>query len=210
MNLIDVIAQPRILLACAGFAVINLLLAKLEQHLLMRLSGERLPSWLAERIYLPLARVLSILLFIALAYPTLYGLHAAPTLPQLLDGGQQRLSLLLNLGFLLSLLLPVLPGFARLPSLVLPIQGLLAAALLFHWLATARGSDVTLWPGGLTTGAILIWLILAQRAAAGLAALLTDHGHSPEREQVYYETALLFLQVPALLLYTVSLGEQLH
>jgi len=58
----------------------------------------------------------------------------------------------------------------------------------------------------------MVWLVLAQRLAAWIAESLIDHSqlHGADREQVYFETALLFFQVPAILLYTVGLGEQLH
>ena len=175
MNLIDAFAQPRMLFACASFAALNLLLAKGEQHVLAALPARGLPTWVAEHIYLPLARVFSLLLFIALAYPALFGLREAPSLIELLNGGEQRVSHLINLGFLLSLLLPLLPLLGRLPSLVLPIQSLLAAAMLFHWLAVARGVEVNLWPGGITATAIVVWLVLAQRLAAWIAESLIDH-----------------------------------
>jgi hypothetical protein len=212
MNLIDAFAQPRMLFACASFAALNLLLAKVEQRILAALPAHSLPTWIAEHVYLPLARVFSLLLFIALAYPALFGLREAPPLIDLLNSGEQRVSHLINLGFLLSLLLPLLPLFGRLPSLVLPIQSLLAAATLFHWLAAARGIEVDLWPGGIAATAIVVWLVLAQRLAAWLAEALIDHNqlHSADRERIYFETALLFFQVPAILLYTVGLGEQLH
>jgi hypothetical protein len=212
MNLIDAFAQPRMLLACASFATLNLLLAKAEQQVLAALPAHSLPTWVAEHIYLPLARIFSLLLFIVLAHPALFGLREAPSIIELLNGGEQRVSHLINLGFLLSLLLPLLPLFGRLPSLVLPIQSLLAAAMLFHWLAAARGIEVDPWPGGITATVIMVWLVLAQRLAAWLAEALIDHSqlHSADRERIYFESALLFFQVPAILMYTVGLGEQLH
>lgn len=212
MNAFDAFAQPRMLLACAAFAVLNLLLARAERHFLAAMSGHGITAWLTEHVYLPLGRVFSILVFIALAYPALYGLREAPGVFELLRGGEHRMSHLINAGFLLSLLLPLLPVLGRLPDLVLPLQGLLAAAMLFHWLAQARGTEVNLWPGWFTALAIVIWLTVAQRLAARIAGLLVDpwHPDSADRERIGYETAVLFFQVPALLLYTVGLGEQLH
>lgn len=212
MTLIDVFAQPRMLLACSVFSIVNLLLAKGEAHFLAAMDTHNITAWLAEHIYLPLLRVFSLLLFIALAYPALFGLREAPSILELIGGGEQRISHLVNLGFLLSLLLPLLPAFGHLPNLVLPIQSLLAAAMLFHWLAAARGIEVNLWPGWITTAAITLWLVLAQRLAAWLTTSLIYHKqlHSNDHERIYFETALLFLQVPAILLYTAGLGEQLH
>lgn len=212
MNLIDAIAQPRMLLACTAFAGLNLLLAKAELRFLAALHEHDITAWLAEHVYLPLGRICTILAFIALAYPALYGLREAPGVLALLQGGEHRLSHLINLAFLLSLLLPLLPLLGRLPGLVLPVQGLLAAAMLFHWLAQTRGIDATLWPGWATAAGIVVWLVLAQRLATRGADLLVDHWRtdSGERERLYYDSLLLFFQMPAILLYTVGLGEQLH
>lgn len=214
MTLIDAIAQPRVLFACLIFGVLNLLLARREQRFLASMAEHGLTAWLAEQIYLPLARIFSILVFIGLAYPALFGVREAPDIGQLLTGGQHRVSQLINLGFLLSLLLPLLPVIGRLTGLILPAQGLLAAAMLFGWLAQARGIDANLWPGWSTAGLILLWAVLGQRLAVWIAHQFGDSWQpdstSDDLSRVYYETAILFFQMPAILLYTVGLGEQLH
>lgn len=213
MTLIDAIAQPRILLACLSFGVLNLLLANIEQRFLAAMAEHTLTGWLAEHVYLPLARIFTILIFIALAYPAMFGLREAPGIQTLLHGGEHRISHLVNLAFLLSLLLPLLPVAGRLPGLVLPAQGLLAAAMLFGWLAQARGVDVRLWPGWTTAALIVLWIVLGQRLAVWIAQQLGETRYHPtdgDPERVYYETAILFFQVPAILLYTLGLGEQLH
>ena len=212
MNVIDALAQPRILIACAVFAVVNLLLARAERHFLVAMSEHGITAWLSEHIYLPLGRVFAVLILIALAYPALFGVHDAPGILQLLRNGEQRVSHLVNVGFLLSLLLPFVPVFGRLPGLVLPVQTLFAAAMLFHWLAQTRGIEATLWPGWMTAILIVVWLVLAHRLAAFGAGLFTDHSRpdAAEWERTWYETALLIFQIPAVLLYTVRLGQQLH
>lgn len=214
MTLIDAIAQPRMLFACLVFGLVNLLLASIERRFLAVLAEHTVTGWLGEHVYLPLARIFSVLLFIALAYPVLYGLREAPGFLALLGSGAQRLSHLVNLAFLLSLLLPLLPLAGRLPGLVLPAQGLLAAAMLFRWLAQARGVEAQLWPGWTTAGLIVLWLVLGQRLAAGIAQWLGDLRPAPaagdDQERVYYETVILFFQVPAILLYTLDLAQQLH
>ena len=212
MNLIDVLAQPRMLIACAVFAAVNLLLARAERRFLVALSEHSMTAWLSEHIYLPLGRVFAVLMLIALAYPVLFGVHDAPGILQLLRSGEQRVSHLVNVGFLLSLLLPFVPVFGRLPGLVLPVQALFAAAMLFHWLAQAHGVEAALWPGWLTAILIVVWLVLAHRLASFGAGLFTDHSQpdGADWERTWYETALVFFQIPAVLLYTVRLGQQLH
>ena len=212
MNLIDILAQPRMLTACAAFAAVNLLLARPERRFLVAMSEHGMTAWLCEHIYLPLGRVFAVLMLIALAYPVLFGVHDAPGILQLLRSGEARVSHLVNVGFLLSLLLPFVPVFGRLPGLVQPVQALFAAAMLFHWLAQARGIEAALWPGWLTAILIVMWLVLARRLAAFGAGLFTDHSRpdDAEWERTWYETALVFFQIPAVLLYTVRVGQQLH
>lgn len=214
MTLIDSLAQPRLLLACASFGVLNLMLAIGEMRFHAAMAEHGITAWLAEHFYLPLARLFTMLVFIGFAYPALFGLRDAPGILMLLDADPQRMSRLINLGFMLSLLLPLLPVLGRLPSLVLPAQGLLAAALLFSWLAQARGVDVTLWPGGYRAGLILVWLILGQRLALWTAQHFSDGWRTQtgngDRARLYYETVILFFQMPAILLYTLGLSEQLH
>lgn len=203
MNLIDALAQPRNLLACFGFGILNLLLASYEQRFLARMAEHSITAWLAEQVYLPLARILSILLFISLAYPVLFGLREAPGIYSLLAGGEQRISQLINLGFLLSLFLPLLPVIGRVPSLVLPAQGMLAAAVLFNWLAPSQGLTVSLWPGWITLGWVLLWAVLGQRLAVWIAQQLGEHWNpqeiSEDQTRVYYETTILLFQIPAIL-----------
>lgn len=213
MTLLDTLAQPRVLLACLVFGVLNLLLMFAEQRLLI--AAERAhasTSWLMEHIYLPLARIVCILIFIALAYPALFGVQDAPSLGNLLGAGDRRTSTLINLSFLLSLLLPFVPLLGRLPSLVLPLQSLLASAMLFTWLAQARSVEVSLWPGWMTLGVMLLWLVIGQRLALWLAQLFGDQWYPTrdDMDRVFYEMTVLFLQLPAILIYTVQLGKQLH
>lgn len=212
MTLIDALAQPRMLLACLVFGVLNLLLMLVEQRLLIAASNAHITTgWLMERIYLPLARIACILIFIALAYPALFGFSEAPAIGTLLGGGERRTSSLINLTFILSLLLPFIPLLGRLPSLVLPLQSLLAAAMLFTWLGEAHGIEVSLWPGWFTLGSMLLWLVLGQWLALRLTYLIADQWtpQSDNSERSLYEMLILFFQLPAILLYTLALGRQL-
>ncbi len=214
MNFIDALAQPRVLLACVVFGILNLLLARTERKFMAAMRENPATDWLADVIYLPLARVFCVLVFLGIAYPAVFGLTEAPNLFTLLDAEDRRTSNLINFTFLLSLLLPWLPVLGRLPSLVLPLQGLLASAMLFSWLALARGIEAQLWPGWTTAGLVLVWLIVGQRLAVWLAQQIGDSWRQSmageDMDQVFYESAVLFFQVPAILMYTVQLGEQVR
>lgn len=211
MIVIDTLAQPRMLFAVLMLALLSLLLTWVEQRL-QATQLERLPGWLLEHIYLPLARIGSVLIFIALAYPTLYGIAAAPPLSALLQADSGRTSVLINLTFLLSLLLPWIPLVGRLPGLIMPAQGLLAAAMIFSWLAQSQGVDAQLWPGWLPIGVILLGLYAGQRLAAWLAQLQGAYSRQQGRsdwEAGWYAALVPLLQLPAMLYYTTQLGQQL-
>jgi len=183
-----------------------------------RLSGwlhhHRVTDWLSEHVYLPLARAALILVFIAMAYPVLYGVTEAPPLPALLASGEHRLSHLINLLFLLSLLLPLLPVIGALPGLILPAQGITAAGLLFHWLIGTTGQAADLFPGWPAAGMILLWIYAGHRLALAAADRLGAWGNTrfemEDMEKAAYEFLILICQTPAILIYTLALGRQLN
>ena len=67
-----------LVIACISFAIAAGLLSVAEQRLLGHLDGLRGPLWIAEHVALPMGRAACVLLFIAIAYPAIYGLAEAP------------------------------------------------------------------------------------------------------------------------------------
>ncbi|MCU0936549.1 MAG: hypothetical protein MUF66_10905 [Gammaproteobacteria bacterium] len=176
-------------------------------------AGHSVVVWLWEHFYLPLLRAAALAGFILLAYPGLFGVAEGPGVGALIADGHARVSHLLGVVFLLSLALPAVPVVGG-PALALPVQGAAGSALVFHWLAEALGVPaVGYWPG---TPALLGAAALAYGAwwAAGWAASaleLTGRRlwNVADAGEVAYQALLLFLQAPALLVYSLGLGRQL-
>lgn len=210
--MLEILFSPRILLATLLLLGASLLLGLLEAPLLHRLRQARPLDTLAAWVGLPLARLLGVLLFIAVAHPRLFGLDAAPALSELMAADGRRWHHLVNSGFLVGLVLPWVPPFNRLPGAVVPAQALTACALVFHWLAAERGMAVSAWPGLVLFAAMLGWSWLAHRLArAGALAAGRNSAHGPAglREALTFESLLLVLQVPIVVAYGAELGSRL-
>jgi len=209
--MLDILFSPRILLATLLLLGASLLLGLLEAPLLHRLRTARPLDTLAAWVGLPLARLLAVLLFVAVAHPRLYGLDAAPALSELMAVDGRRWHHLLNSGFLVGVTLPFVPPFNRLPGAVVPAQAITACALVFHWLAADRGIEATAWPGLGLLGVMLGWSWLAHRLAraAALAAGRGAQGPAEMREALVFESLLLVLQVPIVVAYGAELGSRL-
>lgn len=193
------------LAALLCFAVAGLALAWAEDRL-HRLELEPLAAAWVEHFLLPLGRVFSLMLFLLVAYPALFGVRSAPSLGTLLFGTAGRIDHLINVLFFAGLLLPSLPVLRRLPGLTLPLQGMAGTALLFTWLAQALGAThVRLLPDA---GQALLLAALAALAVAS-ARLLTITIEEPVVRQDAQDLILLWMQALPLLVYARMLGAQL-
>ncbi len=214
MNIADVILHPTLLLALIIYGVAALALVWLEYRYETILHHNPLTAWISAHALAPAARALLLLVFITMTYPILYGVEGAPPLAEVLAGGPHRINHLLNIAVIVSILLPLLPGLGAIPGLVLPVQGIAAAALLFHWLSTALGIDTRLAPSGLVATLIVIWAYVGHKLAWGCAHALAEWTHSrweqADVEKAAYELLILILQIPALLIYTLHLGAPLR
>ncbi len=213
MSLAEVLLSPELVAAFLGYAALSALEALAGARLQTNLESDS-GHWLWQHVYAPLLRAATLLFFILMAYPTLYGLAEAPAVTALLTAEEGRFGHILGIVFVLSLALPLLPVLGALPALMLPMQGMVAAALLFHWLATSLGAEnVRLWPGG---GVALGVVALSATAywLAGHGARLAEHtGHRlfdvADLGELARETLVLLFQAPAIVLYAMALGSQL-
>jgi len=215
MTTLEALTSPALLLALAAYTVVSLLVEWLGRRLLVAVGEVESTHWLFERLLIPSARALALVVFILLAYPTLFGLTEAPSLGSLLNAERSRITHLVNLTFALSLLLPVLPVVGRLPALVLPIQGMAAASLLFHWWAASLPPRwIEFWPDWHTLGILLAMAFvshaLARWLAATIATALRQHYEMAGMEALVYRNIILILQAPVILFYGLSLGRQLN
>lgn len=214
MSLFQILYSGHFILAVSVYGLFILFLLPLSARISTRLEYPLL-QWQWDHIAIPLLEVLLLILFICLAYPEIFGIRQAPSIWLLLQLGELRLNNLMNVLFLVTLLFPLVPVFGERRELVLPIQGIAALMMIFNWLAHELAIEhVSYWPGMQNIFLILIVAILAYWSAARIAAFA---GHRfDERFNVLHSGALfarcliLFMQSPALLIYSVGLGKQLE
>jgi len=214
-ELLATLFSPALLFALLLYSLLVIALEWLTARLQHAVHEVTLTAWLLEHVGLPWARVIALLVFVFLAYPALFGLREAPPLGSLLSAHDGRVSTLINTAFVLSLLLPLLPVAGNWKSIVLPLQAIAVSSLLFHWLTLSLGrADVHYWPGwGIALAIIVLapstqWL--AQHGSHYFGAYIDRLSEREGFDALLYEGLLLLMQVPAILLYTLSLGQQLR
>lgn len=214
MSLATVLLSPQVLGAALLYAVLAILLEVLVLRLHRSVDEHIVVTWGVERVARPLARALAITLFVLAAYPALFGLSEAPSLGELLWSSQGRVNRLVNLAFLVSLLLPLVPVLGSRSALVLPVQGIAVATLMFHWVGAALPQrTVHYWPGWAAVCAVgglaLITPFLARTVARWLGERLDRYTVREGFGPVVYEGLVLLFQLPSILVYTLALGRQL-
>lgn len=213
MSVTEVLFSPRMLIALSLYLAFSIGLTVADG-----LLAQRIPRgvylWLWEHLYLPMFRAVVLMSFILLAYPVLFGLHEAPALADLLSAEDGRVSRLLGLVFLLSLVLPLLPALGTIPALILPLQGIAGAALLFNWVCRARGiAEVSYLPDWQALMAMVslaagtYWL--AQNTLLVTDWLGREFLETADLDELIGEGLTLLLQAPVIIVYGLSLGSQL-
>jgi hypothetical protein len=195
-------------------ALAGMLEPVVEYHVERLVGTNRIAAWTFEHVFAPLLRALIIAGFVLLAYPALYGVRSAPTIAALLAEGTLRLTNLVNVLFLLSLLLPLLvPNFRRTAWLV-PVQGLIATAMVFDWYTEYIGAvSIDWWPGAAPAAVVAVMVIVSHRLAADAGQTLGQRvdGLLGTRgfERLVPNATELVAQLPAVLYYGLSLGRQI-
>lgn len=174
----------------------------------------KLPSyllrWQWEHVAMPLLRVLLLLLFITLSYPKLYGMESAAPLSTILSSESGHVSQLINVLFVLSVLLSLIPIVGEWQALTLPLQGVTAVALIFNWMPGQQTPLACYWPDILTVLVLFALAWLGFRLAVLLGQTL---GHWFDRQyhvigshEMIGNILLLILQGPLVVIYAHSLG----
>ncbi|HEC19046.1 MAG TPA: hypothetical protein ENI97_06840 [Gammaproteobacteria bacterium] len=215
MTLFESLFHPQLLFALAVFGLVSVLVEVVAYKVLLVVADVPPSHWLVAHTILPGARALALVCFILVAYPVLFGVESAPAIGTLLAGGQLRLTSLVNVVFLLSLLLPLVPLFSRWPAVVLPLQAIAASGMVFHWLADSHSiTDIHYWPDHGTLLSLLFIAFITHALAKWLSLqlekridrLIDRRGSEP----LIYRSVVMLMQVPVILLYTLTLGRQLH
>jgi hypothetical protein len=172
-------------------------------------------QWKWDHIFVPLVNVLCMVLFILSAYPSIFGLHTAPSIITLLSGEEFRLNTLINILFLVSILFPLIPLIGSRQALILPGQAIASSMLVFSWLATDYGLEkISYWPGIGTALSIILLAILTYRLAKQASFMLgqkvDNRLHLVDSGELIARCLVLFMQSPAILIYAQGLGRQLN
>ena len=193
------------LTAIVFFVLGSIGLLIVEERLHQNPSLTRIGNWLIEHLYLPTLRAALVLVFVTLAYPALFGMEEAPGIGNLLAAGRHRLDWWINGVLLVSFALPSIPGLCRIPGVILTIQGMVASAILFGWLARDLGIN-QYW---LLPDLKLLVKILFITGSAGLLAQMAGRYLEVARKKLVAESLRLVAQMPALIIFGSALGKQL-
>ena len=141
----------------------------LERCLAPRLRTQPAVARWWRRLGAPSLRSALIVSAVALAYPALFGLRAAPPLVALLANDRVSLGVSLGLVFLARPLALRLAAVRARPGLLDALQGLFAVAVMFRWFAAYLGAaSVSLWPGFAAAAVLAALCLVMPSLAAGL------------------------------------------
>ena len=213
MSLLQIILSGRFIIAVIVYGLATLLFFPLSVCISNKLNNP-IPLWIWDRIAIPLMQVLLLILFICLSYPLIFGIQHAPSLVTLLHGGELRMNNLVNILFLITLFFPLIPVVGKWHELVLPLQGIAAVMMIFGWMTHELGiQHISYWPGIYNIILILMVAILTYWVTVKLAAVA---GHRLDKRfnvvqsgALISNSLILFMQSPAILIYSASLGRQI-
>lgn len=214
MTLLETLLLPRVIGSLIVFAVLAMCEPLLEGRLTRLFRDDGAFDWCWERLLYPLLRAMLVGAFVAALYPALFGLTQAPDISRLVALGHARVNTLLGSLFLCTLVLAAIPATSRHPAVVLPLQGMLATAMLFRWLTEYLGATNTLLLTGWLQIALLFVLAVAAYRIANFGAqrigARIDLAANVSGSQTMLRQGLLLLaQGPIIVLYGYSLGRQI-
>ena len=192
------------------FVLVSLALLVVEDRLMRVVEGVPVTGWLAEHIYIPMLRVVSVLLFVTLAYPDIFGLDTPFTIREILVGGRGRFDDWLNAVLVVSFLLPAIPIVSRLPGIILTVQGIIACCLLIAWVAPMHGvENPVYWMGWTVFLRSILVTVIATGLGYFLHRLLENDPGREKLSELVPEALRLAAQLPAITLYASALGTQI-
>jgi len=214
MSIIEILLSGKIIRAILIFTLLVILVELISIKILDILSDVSITEWMFEKIFIPLFRALELMIFILLAYPVLFGINEAPALLQLLSTGSHRINTLVNILFVLPLLFSLIPIFGRMPSLLLPVQGIAGSTLVFSWMQAAlHAQNIHYMPGIFVITALILLAFLSHSIAVWTGLHLSDRmNHAlqiDDGQKVVYRIIVVIAQLPVILIYTTGLGSQL-
>ena len=213
MSIAQVILSADFILAMTIYGITTLAALPLFDYIHDRLEHPVLQyPW--EHIAMPLLRAGLMFIFIWLAYPLLFGIKEAPSLWTLMSSNELRINYLINLIFILTLLFPLIPIIGAWAELVLPAQGIAACIMIFSWLTEALGMEnVSYWPGLKTIVVIMVIALLghwlSNWIALHIGGYLDKKLNVEHAEELLARAIIVLMQSPAILVFSLGLGQQL-
>jgi hypothetical protein len=214
MSIIDILLNGNIIFATIVFVLIAITTEIIGRKVLILLQEVTFSEYLFEKIFIPLARAIGLMVFILLCYPVLFGLNEAPPLSQLLSAGSHRTSTLMNVLFIVPLLFSLIPVLGSLPALILPVQGIAGASLVFSWMQGALNiQDIQYLPSFVTVLFIILFAIITHAVARWLSFHLSENINRSfnidDGQKIAYRIVIVAAQLPVIFIYTRGLGVQL-
>jgi hypothetical protein len=209
-QILDIVLRNAFWLGALAFIALSGATLWAGEALHRRLEDDVVPLWVLEHVAMPLGHVLAVAAFLLLGYPVVYGTAVPlPDLQTVLTAHAGWASILVNVVFVATLLLSLLPVIGEMTAFVLPAQGIAGAALLFSWACDARPgascADVHYWPDLKTMTLIVLGVVLAHYFG-GLLHRWLDHGAAHRAVAIHLVIHALLL-IPVLV-YAVFLGAQ--
>ena len=208
------LASGDILVALAVLIGGGMVELPLEYQFKRLLAHHPVGNWIWDVLGASLFRAIVMVGFVLVAYPALFGLRQAPAIADLLAQGALRLTNLINVAFVLSLLLPLLPLFRQQAGLVMIVQGIVATAMVFGWYADWLGAvSIGPWPGlaplMVVCGVAFVVHQIALPIGHTLGQRLDDLCGSHGLDRIVPHATALVAQGPTILIYGYALGQQL-
>jgi len=214
MSVIDILFSREILFAIFFFVIISIATEFLGQRILDFFSEVAVTEYIFEKFMIPLARAVGSMIFILLCYPVLFGLADAPALTQLMSTGSMRTSTLMNVLFIVPLLFSLIPVVGSIPALLLPVQAIAGASLVFSWMQGAlKINEIHYIPEYPTILVIIFLAIVSHTIARWLSLQVSEYiNHKfsiDDGQKIAYRIIIVAAQMPVILIYTQGLGTQL-
>ena len=213
MSFFDILLSTDFIRAALAYSLAAIASMLLFAYVHNLLEGEWI-QWPWDHFMMPLLRAGLVLMFIAIAYPSIFGLSDAPTLSEVLARDDMRIHHMLNLVFVITLFFPLIPVVGDWHEFVLPLQGIAASMLLFNWLAHELNvMDVHFWPG---IDSVLYMSMLASFTHVAAVWISDRTGALFDRRfevdgsnKLVSSVLVMIMQGPIIVLYCRGLGRQL-
>lgn len=214
MSILEILTRPNVITGIVLVTGLSLVEPFACDWLARKNEDNPAWTWGFDHVVSPLFRAALVALFVALAYPAVFGLYEAPSFSELLAEDPDRMTRLVGVLFAISLLVPLSDHPLARPAFVLPLQSVLATGTVFLWLRDYIGVTVaSLWPGVGFVVLIVILSVTSHRLVSRLAAALGEHYdarfHVSGSDRWLGRALEPWAQIPTILFYGSALGLQL-